>query len=252
MVWREFDAKHINQVINHPVVRPDVADLGNGHLDISPVVENQNNVLLMGEYDGCPCFCVQPGLYEVHTQVLPEGRGKWALDFVRAGMDWMFTHTDAVEITTRVPREHKAAKILTVAAGMKFEFERQDGVCFRGQDMPVDIYAVRIQDWARVAAHALAERGEWLHRRMAEEAARIGLTDKPHDNDENHNVYAGATYEMAAAGQVRKAVIWYNRWAFMARHPLISLVSETPPAIRMDIGLMVIKAGGNIEVIHEN
>lgn len=251
LVWREFNAKHINEVINHPVVRPDVADLGEGTLDISSVVANNSNVLLMGEFGGCLCFCVQAGLYEVHTQVLPEGRGKWALDFVRAGMHWMFTHTDAVEITTRVPRSHRAAKVLTGAAGMTFEFERADGVRFRGEDVPVDVYSIRIQDWAKVAADVLMERGQWLHWRMAQEAKRLGIIATAHEDDDNHNIYAGVTYEMAAAGQIRKAVIWYNRWAFAARHPLIALVSELPPVIRMDIGLMTIR-NGDIEVIHEN
>lgn len=249
-VWREFDARNINTLINHPDVRADVADLGDGVLDISAPVANKANVLLMGEWGGCFCYCLQPGLYEVHTQALPEGRGRWVLDFVRAGMHWMFVNTDAVEIMTRVPRSHAAAKAVTLAAGMRYEFSRDPGVKFRGVVQPVDIYSIRIQDWISTHPEALADRGEWLHQRMLQEARRLGVSDPPHDDDDSHNVYVGATYEMAAAGQMRKAVIFYNRWAIAARQKTIALVSEDPPAIRMDLGIMRFR-DGDVEVVRE-
>ena len=247
LIWRERSAERINMVLNHPVVRPYVADMGEGKIDISHLVANESNVLLMGEHGGCLCFCPQPGIYEVHTQVLPSGRGAWALDFVRAGASWMFTHTDAYEIMTRVSHGHVAAKALTLAAGMKYEFTRDDGPSFKGKNPPCDIYSYRIQDWVQHAS-GLVEKGQYLHERIQSEAVRLGVTTELHADDENHNRYAGAALEMAMAGKLRKAVLFYNRWAFAARHPLIGLVSETPPVIRFDIGLMTIR-DGEIEVV---
>jgi hypothetical protein len=246
-VWREFSAKQINQVLNHPAVRPDVADLGSGVLDLSPVLANKNNILLMGQYGGCLCYCAQPGLYEVHTQVLPEGRGEWALAFVRAGARWMFTHTGAYEIMTRVSHGNVAAKALTIAAGMRHEFTRDDGPSFRGSNPPCDIYSYRIQDWVQRAA-GLVESGQYLHERIQAEAKRLNIATELHADDENHNRYAGAALEMVLGEQTKKAVLFYNRWAVAARHPLIALVSEQPPVIRFDIGLMTLR-GGEIEVM---
>ena len=248
-IWREYRADRINLVLNHPVVRPDVADLGAGELDLSPQVQNEHNVLLMGQYGGCFCFCVQSGLYEVHTQVLPEGRGEWALAFVRAGARWMFTHTDAYEIMTRVSHGNIGAKALTIAAGMRHEFTRDDGPSFRGTNPPCDIYSYRIQDWVQRAA-GLVESGEYLHAQIQEGARRLNLPTELHGEDENHNRYAGAAVEMVLGGQTRKAVFFYNRWAFAARHPLIAMVSDQPPVIRFDIGLMTLR-GGEIEVVQE-
>ena len=247
LIWREHDARRINAVLNHPVVRPWVADLGAGEIDLTPAVENGNNVLLMGEHGGCFCFCVRPGLYEVHTQVLPAGRGEWALEFVRAGATWMFTHTDAYEIMTRVSHGHFAAKALTLAAGMKYEFTRDEGPSFKGTHPPCDIYSLRMWDWVQNAG-GLVESGQYLHERIQSEAKRLGITTELHGDDENHNRYAGATLEMVLGGQVPKAVLFYNRWAFAARHPMIALVSEQPPVIRFDIGLMTIR-DGEIEVV---
>jgi len=247
MVWRELSADRINAVLNDPAVRPWVADMGAGEIDVSPIVENTNNILLMGRYGGCLCFCPQPGIYEVHTQVLSEGRGRWALDFVRAGASWMFTHTDAYEIMTRVSHGHVAAKALTLRAGMKYEFTRDDGPSFKGSNPPCDIYSFRIQDWVQ-SASGLVESGQHLHERIHAEAERLGIPTELHGDDENHNRYAGAALEMVRGGQIKKAVLFYNRWAFAARHPLIGLVSEDPPVIRFDIGLMTLR-DGQIEMV---
>lgn len=249
IVWREHTAERLNAVVNHPVVRPWVADEAAGVLDMTETVASDNTILLMGEYGGCLCFKMLPGVYEVHTQVVPEGRGQWALDFVRAGAHWMFTHTDAFEILTRVPRGHTAAKALTLAAGMNYEFTRPDGCRFRERVLPVDIYGFRIQDWVN-HAQGLVERGAWFHDRLHAEAARLGIEDKPHGDDENHNRYVGATYDMVAGGQAGKAVTFYNRWALAARHPTIALISREPPVVRFDIGLLAMR-GGDIEVIRE-
>ena len=77
-IRREYTADKLNSVLNCPEVRPYVAEVPDGYLDLSRGVKNTNNVLLMGEFGGCFFIKVLPGVYEVHTQVLPEGRGEWA------------------------------------------------------------------------------------------------------------------------------------------------------------------------------
>lgn len=244
---RETNADRINAVLNDPSVRPFVADESEGVLDISRTASDPRNVLLMGEHGGCMFFWLQPGVYEVHTQVTRDGRGEWTRRLTEACAWWMFTQTDAYEIVTRVPEGHVAAKTAARAQGMRHEFTRAGECLFRGRLGDVSIHSFRIQDWIADAPW-IEERGSWFHGRLHAEAARLGITGEPHDEDPNHNRYVGAAFEMALAGQVVKAVLWYNRWAMVCRHPPIAIVQRVPLVIRFDIGLLKIEHG-DIEVL---
>jgi len=241
-VDRAFDARFLNKLANHPDIRPWVADAAEGVLDLTKQVENRENVLLQGAYGACMLFKLIPGIYEVHSQVEPQARGPWSLGLARAVLHWMFTRTDAYEVVTRVPRPHKAAKGLSLAAGMHFEFTREEGCRFQGEHVPVDVYSIRIQDWVS-KAQGLEEVGRWFHERLHAEARRVGITKPAHADDQNHNQFVGACWQMAQAGQLAKAVLTYNRWSQIARHAPIELVSLKPPIIKMDIGLLKISQG---------
>lgn len=248
-IWRSYDAREINAVLNEPRVRPWVADAKEGVLDISAKVANKGNVLLMGQWGGFVCLGYGAGIYEVHTQVLPEGRGAWTSDFAAAGFHYMFTRTDCVEIITRVPQGHVAAKALTEHVGFRYEFTRHNECLFRGNVVDVSIYSRSLMDWVKDAP-GLIERGQWLHDEMRAQAKALGVTEQPHDDDENHNRYAGAAVEMALGGQAMKGVNWYNRWALACRHSLIALVSKDPPTVKFDIGYLRLQ-GEKIEVLRE-
>lgn len=249
-IVRETSANRVNAILNDPAVRPWVADMAEGQIDISESVENQNNVLLMGEHGGCMMLKLMPGIYEVHTQVLPAGRGPWAHDFTVGVARWMFLRTDAYELLTKVPKGHVAAKAATLAAGGRYEFTRPNGCRFRGRSTDVDIYALRLQEWAATAPD-MVERGAWFHEFLNAEAKRLGVTDPTHSDDENHNRYVGVSLEMALAGQVRKAVLFYNRWGLVSRHRLVQFVSDDPPMIKFDLGILRIKQDGKLEVVRE-
>ncbi len=227
-IERVLSPEPINAVMNHPDVRPWVTRPGDGALDLTPVVADRRNVVLMGEHGGSAIHWLMGGLYEVHTAILPDGRGKWALDFAHAASKWMFTHTDATEITTKVPVSNRAAFGLTKAIpGTMIEFllpdfwTRQDG----GKEGAY-VFALRIEDWMRLAP-GLVERGEEFHERLYEKADAIGLAVERHD-DETHNRYVGAAAEMILGGQAIKGVIFYNRWAFFANAPRMGIVSRDP------------------------
>lgn len=242
MLARSFDVARINQILNDPVVRPDVADFGEGALDISASVNNTNNVLLLGEHGGCMFFRMLPGIYEVHTVATLLGRGKWIADFVLKATDWLFTKTDAFEITTRIPIEHRGARNLAMHAGMMPEFVRDGGCVWRGKKQDVEIYSFRLQDWAKRST-AFEEKGRAFHDFLHREADRLGIIAQPHLDDPSHNSYVGTALEMAESGQAVKSVTYYNRWALCARHPTISLLSESPFAVKMDIGILRIQDG---------
>lgn len=245
-VTREFSAERINYILNDPDVRPWVAPTSAGTIDVSVAVNNRANILLMGEHGGCLLVSLVPGVYEVHTQVLRSGRGQWTADFLETAKHWMFTKTDCFEVLTRVPHGHVRAKMATLAAHMRHAFTRPEG-SFRDRTVPVDVYSLTIQDWAETAKR-LVEHGQWLHSFFHEHADRLGITTPLHDDDENHNRYAGAALDMAVGGQIRKAVIFYNRWALASRHAPIQLVSENPPVIKFDIGYLTLR-NGELEMV---
>src|SRR5262249_35249516 len=157
---------------------------------------NTENVLLVGEHGGTFCLKLMPGVYEVHTQALPSGRGKWIYDFVKAGSEYMFTHTDAFEIVTRVPAGHIAARRLASTAGMWQEFVRRNECLWRGEKQDVELLSFRIQDWAARQHPKLEAKGREFHDFLHDEAKRIGITKQAHEDDPNHNKYVGITLAM--------------------------------------------------------
>jgi RimJ/RimL family protein N-acetyltransferase len=236
-IERQTNAKRINEVINDPNVRPWVADLGVGILDITANVENPRNILLMGEHGGCFFFWLGLGIYEVHTQVLPSAPPHWTRELTSACAHYMFTKTNAWEIMTRVPQGHIAARAAALTQGMKHEFTRPKECYFRGELVDVNIHSFRLPDWVPKAP-GMVEIGEAVHKRMHDEAKRLGITTPAHPDDENHNRYVGVTYEMITGGQVDKGVQFYNRWAVVSRHETITLLERNPPTIRMDVGVL--------------
>lgn len=243
MLWRDRNAKFINKVLNHPEVRPWVADAAEGKVDVSAQASDPNNYLLCGQFGGCMFFYVMPGVYEVHSQCLPAGRGEWMAAFVDEAARWMFTKTPCWEIVTRVPGSHSAARALTVRMGFTKEFTRENECKFRGDIVPIDIYRLSIHDWADHSKWAESV-GEAFHDQLHAEADRLGIKVPAHANDPQHNRIAGMAVEMARASQMVKAILFYCRWSFLARHAPIQLVSQDPPVVRMDIGLLTILPDG--------
>lgn len=121
MIRREFRADRINAVLNHPAVLPWVTVPGLGKLDLSDLVADRRNILLMTEEgDGGVLFQNKGDrLYEAHSQYLPEARGKRALAATREAVAWLFRHTDCRALTTMVPADNRPAEALAVRCGLK-------------------------------------------------------------------------------------------------------------------------------------
>lgn len=249
---RETNPTRVNDLLNHPSVRPWIAN-GSDRVDVSQQVMDEKNLFLFGEFGGVGFIFIQPGIYEAHTQVLPEGRGAWTRDLTESCVKYMFTRTEACDIITRVPSGHVAAKAAAEAQGMRLEFTRSNGVMFRNKIVDCHILSFRIQDWV-ARTTTLAETGQWLHDRMAAEADRLGLKHESHEPDLNHNQYTGAAVEMMFGGQPWKAVSLYNRWVTSARHMRngklqhIKLMAIDPPMVQFDIGLLQFK-DNDVEVV---
>ena len=78
MLERTADVDRINEVVNHPTVRPAVGLPELGDVDMSPLASAPEHWFLMGEHGGFMLGWSAPEVREIHTFILPEGRGKWA------------------------------------------------------------------------------------------------------------------------------------------------------------------------------
>ena len=239
LVSRHLDADLVNLVANHPDVRPWVGG-GNGVLDFTDVVANTTNVLLMNDSGGCLFERVGPGIYEVHTLSLPEGRGPAAVAAVRDALHWMFTQTDCVELQTKVPNGNAGALGLVRAIHGRLQFHR-DGV-WPGPDGMVGcgFYSLALSDWAGRADEAM-DAGHWFHDKLEMAKSVQGAASPVHDDDDAHDRYVGATVEMILAGQVGKALWFYNRWARFAGYALVQQIAANPVVIDIQDAVLAVK-----------
>ncbi len=248
MIQRAADATFINAVVNHPAVRPHVFARPGVELDMTAVVASPQHVVLTGEH-GAMIFMQNmacPGAFEIHTSILPDGRGPWALAFAHECVDYLFCRTNATEVFTRVPEGNVGAMALARACGAKPEGEPilQD---LNGTEVPVTIYSGRIQDWIRIAAH-LPARGQEFHLRLAQKYAAAGLQLPLHPENPWHDRHVGAAVGMVLGGQPGKGMLVFNRWAGMAIAPPMRLISESP--LVFDITDCRIEVhGGDFEVL---
>lgn len=228
-IRRHTDATLLNQIANDDSVRPWICGQIEGKLDLTALVSDPNNYLLMGEHGGVFYHCLQPGLYEAHTQVLPEGRGRWTVAMVKKSLHWMFTKTDAVELLTRVPEGNTPALALTKRIGGEFEFTRPAGWFMNGRLVPTDIYSLNIQRWMR-DADGLEIRGRWVDNKIKKELRRQDKT-VTFIHDQSHDRYAGAAFDMILSGQIGKGMALYNRWASVAGYASAKVISAAPLTI---------------------
>lgn len=244
-VCREFSAERINRVVSHPDVRPWVG--GSGALDLTPLVADLRNVLLMGQGGGVLFQWIEPGLYEAHTQFLPQCRGKEAVQNVRDALRWMFTRTDAVEIVTKVPEPNKAALgLVRTIRGQKL-FERAGAWPTENGAVAVSFYGLSLMGWAG-SAPDIGASGHWFHEKLeAAKAATAGALP-PHDDDAAHDQYVGATVEMIAAGQIEKALAFYGRWARFSGYGPISAIAMNPLVIDIGDALLAVR-GADFDVL---
>jgi hypothetical protein len=219
---RTFDASLFNRVCNHPDVRPWLG--GEGEIDVTATVSNpQNYALWFGE--GGFILVAGPGAsFEVHSQFTPEGR-RSSFGAMRAGMDYMFTRTNAVQLTTFLPDKNLAAKGLGLKGGFRNWFRREEDIRGPGFQARIDI-----DDWI-CRSPDLENDGERFHDILDRAKQACGSKLLAHDHDPIHERYVGAAYRMYSRGQAKKATSVYNRWAVNAGYAPIMLLSEEPTTV---------------------
>lgn len=233
-IERQVDAARINRLFAEPSIwRP--LPGATGPLDMTRVVANPANHVLMSGIGGMIFEHKMPGIYEIHTAVLPEHRGSAAVGMAQTMVHWLFTRTDAMEVFTRVPHGNLPAATLTRLMGAQRRFTVK-------QPFPHDIYSGTLQDWLEIAP-GLESAGEWFHETLAAQYRDLGMSDVAHAHNAHHNRHVGAAVEMFRAGLPGKGVTVYNRWAAMARAPEISVIGLAPLTIDIRDCVLIVEHG---------
>lgn len=226
------DVEFVNSIMNHPEVRPFIGP-GPDVLDLAAFMAEPRNVVLATE-DGCFLFhWYTTGVYEVHTNFLPQGRGRKSLAAAKAAAHWMFTQTDCTEILTKIIASNVAAVWLTEKMNFSHLFDSP-----REGWGDVRYYRMGFHDWV-AADKSLPGRGHWFHSRLeSERGAAPG-----HDDDAVHDRYVGATVEMILAGNVQKAQRLYNSWAMLAGYAQLQILSTNPLRLHIGDGEITVRDG---------
>ena len=138
MLERSFDTERINAVVNHPEVRPFVGDPSFGVLDVAPVVAKPEHWFLMGEHGGFLLSWSAPKVREIHTFVLPEGRGRWAAE-ARSAMLAYARANGTLTLWTKIDPAHRHTVQFARRGGMQPTGEMIDML-----GTPYQIYKVEL------------------------------------------------------------------------------------------------------------
>src|SRR4029434_2477153 len=98
VVQRTLDARRLTEIANHPDVRPWL--LGEGEIDLTATISEPRNVALEARHGGVVSTGQGYGRYEVHSMFHPERPAPETRDAMVAGLEYMFTATDAQDIVT--------------------------------------------------------------------------------------------------------------------------------------------------------
>lgn len=149
MIERQFDGETVNRIVNHPSIYPWICGPAKGHaLDLSDLIESGAYIALFGEYGGFLFFKVADGIYDAHSAILPEGRGKWALRAAHQALRMMFDG-DAVEILMAAPKGNLAVLSLIRSVKAKHRGKIEDGWVLNGASVDSEIFSLTKTDYEK-------------------------------------------------------------------------------------------------------
>lgn len=115
---RCFDAERLNALVNHPEIRPTCGGDGKSKLDLMDFIADRRNHLAVWDHGAFMFQYAEPGTYEVHMMILPEGRGKDAYRMAREGIAYI-SGEGAHTLTARIPLLHDAVRHYAAQAGFE-------------------------------------------------------------------------------------------------------------------------------------
>lgn len=241
MIERTFDAAWFNRLCNLPEVRPGLG--GEGKIDVSALVLDYANYALRTEHGGFILIGHGAGVYSVHSQFSKEGRGRHAIQAMKAGLEYMFTRTDCMRIFSHCPDDNPAALGLAKAGNAAMWFRKNDPLLGPGQVVRWDAL-----EWMTAEPENEAF-GNVFHEMLETAKAENGSELPKHEDDPWHDRAVGAAVMMCARGQAAKGVALYNIWSAAAGYQMVKLLSQNPPLVDVGDGVVGLNAAGELEVL---
>lgn len=128
-VKRIFDSKIIEKVLKHKDVFKFICDDFTDDIeafDLSTAAKNKS-AYFVGAFVGdeiAAMFFYHPInhiLFEVHSAVLPQYRGKLAVNMAKQSLKWIIDHTECKKVIGNIPEGYGAALALAKRAGLQVE-----------------------------------------------------------------------------------------------------------------------------------
>lgn len=146
------DIDKVNEVLRNENVYPWISDDGSPCRESFTAHElliNENIFVLMPS-DGI-VFILHPwnGItLEVHTNIIPERRGKDAIIETMRSMSWIFNNTSCLKIVTHVPFFNRQAKLFALKCKMKHEGVNRQSFMKNGVLYDQDILGITRKEWS--------------------------------------------------------------------------------------------------------
>jgi hypothetical protein len=113
---RHYDAARINELANHPAIRPTCGGDGKSQIDLTAFVADPKNHAMVWDRGYLLAVWTGPQTYEIHVAVLPEGRGRDAYRMVAEFVAYMAEH-GAERLWARVAEHSDGLRHYTAQAG---------------------------------------------------------------------------------------------------------------------------------------
>ena len=242
---RSLDPAPFNRIFNDPCVRPWMG-YGDDPKDLGPVVKNPENFCFLTpqEDGGYIVAKIIDQTYVAHTLALPSARGKPMLKLMNDGFAYMFAATCCEEIVTTCPDGNQAGSRWADVAGFVETHRREGHFPMVDSIVGASYRSLLYRDW--VLRHEPNRRlGRAFHADLHAASPKLAT----HADDPVHDAWVGATILGCKAGNVKKAIRLFNRWALQTGYFPSVIVSEIPPVVDTGDALIGLRDGA-VQILH--
>jgi len=153
-VARTFDVHQLNYIARDESIYPHISnddspppeefELYNLNTPSNYFLTIKNNNKLVGFW---MLLERSPSIYDVHTCILPEGRGQVASLALPQALKYIFTATPAMLLVTQVPASNPEARKFATWAGFKSIYTSKNSWVKDGAKYDMDVMTLPIWDW---------------------------------------------------------------------------------------------------------
>ena len=262
-VRRTYDLEIIDAIARDPSVYPYISrddSPAPPNFTLAPFLTDPHNVFLLAtEGTANAGFWLfhhtNPGIYDVHTHILADHRGRPAYDGSQLALDFMFLGTDCNVVTTTIPDFNKAAASFARYCGMVPTYTRPASFLKHGIKQDQHCYYLPMPQWffrntptANNYTHGyLTAIGERFHTALE---SSLGKPNHPHDA--THDCCAGVGLALIRNGLPDKAQWFYNYVAPILGYMPARFLGAYGATFTLHVGNAIVRAhydNDNVEVI---